>query len=86
MTAADIGVKAVGPLQIATLKWARDEGYKVGDRHGRTVYCKTFQPQPELGHYAPRKVCRKLSDLEAQYTRNAGPMNDGACLNSYYNQ
>ena len=67
-TASDIGVQATGPTEIATLKWARDMGYKVGAVKGRTVYCNTVA---SFRSGLPERVCLTLDALEAAYARHA---------------
>jgi hypothetical protein len=68
VTAADIGVKATGQTQIATLKWARDMGYQVGAVKGRTVYCNTVT---SFRSGLPQRVCLTLNELEAAHARHA---------------
>jgi hypothetical protein len=60
VTAADIGVTATGETQIATLKWARDMGYQVGDVKGTTVYCNTVT--------SFRSVSRAAHGLQPRYS------------------
>jgi hypothetical protein len=67
-TAADIEVRAIGPTQIATLKWARDMGYQVGAVKGRTVYCNTVT---SFHSGLPQRVCLTLNELEAAHARHA---------------
>ena len=67
-TASDIGVQATGPTEIATLKWARDMGYKVGAVKGQTVYCNTVM---SFRSGLPERVCLTLDALEAAYARHA---------------
>jgi hypothetical protein len=67
-TASDIGVKATGQTQIATLKWARDMGYQVGAVKGRTVYCNTVT---SFRSGLPQRVCLTLNELEAAHARHA---------------
>jgi hypothetical protein len=67
-TASDVGVKATGQTQIATLKWARDVGYQVGTVKGRTVYCNTVT---SFRSGLPERVCLTLSELEAAHARHA---------------
>jgi hypothetical protein len=67
-TASDVGVKATGPTQITTLKWARDMGYQVGTVKGRTVYCNTVA---SFRFGLPERVCLTLSELEAAYAQHA---------------